>query len=215
MFRFNLFGFPVEVRWQFWLVTAMLGGAMDARGPEAMRGLFVWMVVVFGSILLHELGHALAMRHFGDGRVNIVLHSFGGYAQGTRWLGRTEDIIISAAGPAASLLIGFIGWLVLEALPMRPGLLEDGLLDWKHVNLVWALVNLLPIIPLDGGHISAALHGGDRQHAALKLSFYFAAGVALFCVVVWQSLWNGMFFGVLAWNNWQQMNHRDQIRWMR
>jgi Zn-dependent protease len=155
------------------------------------------------------------MRHFGDGRVNIVLHSFGGYAQGTRWLGRTEDIIISAAGPAASLLIGFIGWLVLEALPMRAGLLEDGLLDWKHVNLVWALVNLLPIIPLDGGHISAALHGGDRQRSALKLSFYFAAGVALFCVVVWQSLWNGMFFGVLAWNNWQQMNHRDQIRWMR
>ena len=214
MFRFSLFGFPIEVRWQFWLVTAMLGGVMDAKGTEAMRVLLIWIGIAFVSIILHELGHALAMRHFGDSYPQIVLHGMGGYAQGSRWLSRTEQIVVSAAGPAASLLIGLLGWLVFEALPMRPGYLMWTLLEWKRLNLFLTVLNLLPILPLDGGHITRALYGTDREHAALKLSFYCAIGVAAFSFLVWHQLWTAMFFGMLAWNNRQQMNHGDQIRWM-
>lgn len=214
MLKFTLFGFPVEVRWPFWVVTALLGGAASLTGIAGTRILLIWVAVVFVSILLHELGHALAMRHFGDTRVQVVLHGMGGYAQGTQWRGRTEQLIISAAGPFASLLIGVLGMLVFEALPMRPGLLMIGFVFWKHVNIVWGLVNLLPIFPLDGGKISLAMHGEGGELKALRLSFYCAAGVAALFLLVWHSVWNAMFFGMLAWNNWQLMHHRDQIRWL-
>ena len=215
MLRFTLFGFPINIQWPFWLVTALLGGALDARGTFAVRALLVWIGVVFVSIILHELGHALAMRHFGDRRVSITLHAMGGYTQGSGWRGRNENIMISAAGPAASLLIGSMGWVLFEILPPSSRLITLGFLYWKYVNIVWALVNLLPVIPLDGGHISAALHGSERVHAALKLSFYSAIGVAVLCVLVWGQLFTAMFFAMLAWNNWQVMKHGDEIRWMR
>ncbi len=214
MLRFRLFGFPVEVHWQFWLITALLGGAASARTPEGLHRLIVWTAVLFVSIVLHELGHALTMRHFGDGRVRIVLHSFGGFAQGSRWLGRTEDIMVSAAGPAASMVAGTIGWAVAELMHPGRGLFAVGLYYWLQVNLFWSLVNLLPIVPLDGGRISLALHGPEREARAFKLSLGFAIGVAVLGFYM-GSLFLGLLFGMLAWNNWQRLNHRSEFEWRR
>ena len=98
---FRIFDFPTRVHWLFWIVTAVLG--MNTGSP---RGVFIWIFVVFVSILVHELGHAFVMRRFGEG-ARIVLHSFGGLAisetgyGGYRERSPREQILISLAGPFA------------------------------------------------------------------------------------------------------------------
>ncbi len=138
--NFQFLGFPVRVTWTFWLVAAALGyshaqsidylyGEVYAE-PNATPGkaalLAVWIGVMFVSILVHELGHTLAFRYFGI-QSQIVLYHFGGLAipdSFTSWRGaRTrrvsavEQLVISAAGPVAQLLLGLL--VAVIALSMR------------------------------------------------------------------------------------------------
>jgi len=124
----------------------------------------MWTTIVFVSIIVHELGHALAMRHFGDRIVSITLYSFGGFARGSAWHTRTEDFIISAAGPVFSLLLGVLGWVVGQVLPpsMESWIVRAALADWAWVNFGWTVLNILPILPLDGGRMTEALLGPDK-----------------------------------------------------
>lgn len=112
---FRLFDFPVRVHWFFWIVTAVLG--LNAGSP---RGVAIWIGVVFVSILVHELGHAFAMRYFGEG-ARIVLHSFGGLAisesnyGGYRERSAKEQILISLAGPFAGFALAALVAVILFA----------------------------------------------------------------------------------------------------
>jgi len=109
--RFSIAGIPIRVHPLFWLLTLLLGATGD------LVQLLVWVLVVFVSIIVHELGHAFAMRYFGQSS-HIVLHFAGGLAipdsvqWGSRWanvaLGPNQYILISLAGPVA----GFF-WLGL------------------------------------------------------------------------------------------------------
>ena len=69
--RFTLAGFPVQIHWSFFLVAALLGFSRD------LYVLLVWMGVVFVSVLLHEMGHALVGRRFGM-HPEIFLYAMGG-----------------------------------------------------------------------------------------------------------------------------------------
>ncbi len=162
MLRFRLFGFPVEIDWWFWAVAALLGGATSAHTPEAWMSVGIWVAVVFVSIMVHELGHALAGQKFGASPA-IKLHGFGGltYLPG-RHFSRTESIVVSAAGPLA----GFALLLVFYAVDLLPGRLapfaQEAVRTGIYINLVWTLFNLLPIQPMDGGQILRELLGPRR-----------------------------------------------------
>ncbi|MEX0711076.1 MAG: site-2 protease family protein [Pirellulales bacterium] len=109
--NFQVARFPVRVHPFFWLVAILLSARRDTPPWEIV----LWMCVVFVSILIHELGHALAFRYFGRD-CHIVLYHFGGLAVPDERYGgfepyRTRDesdsasqIIISLAGPAAGFL---------------------------------------------------------------------------------------------------------------
>lgn len=236
MLRFSLFGFPILVHWMFWLNTALMGGAITANTPEAMRRLVGWIVAVFVSILIHELGHALTMRNYGDRRVGIVMFAFGGLAQGSRRLTRNEDIMVTAAGPALQMLVGLaVGWSVTLWRPSSLWLWET--LDaFTVVSLFWALLNLVPVIPLDGGRLCAAFLGPGKVKQVLTISLVCA--VVLAVLSLQDDLWLGLqkavldildigagtrvggglftlaLFGMLAWNNWKQLRNEPQIPWM-
>jgi stage IV sporulation protein FB len=149
----QIFGFPLRID-PFFFVTAWLIGGR--REPQWMVS---WVVIVLIGVLAHELGHAFAGRRLGL-QPWIRLVAFGGV---TGWsqprpLTARQQIMISAAGPAvgltiggAVLLAGFAGVFV-GAPPVIARVLHDVL--W--VNLGWGLLNLLPILPLDGGHITAS-----------------------------------------------------------
>jgi len=213
MLRFRLFDFPILVHWMFWVNMALLGGAITADTPREMQALLGWVAAAFVSIVIHELGHAFAMRRFGDRQVGILLYAFGGLARGSRWLGRIEDIIVSAAGPAVQIIIGYTLKLLLSGWQTESILLGSFVQAFIYVSIFWALLNLLPIIPLDGGHICRAFLGGARVRTALIISLVFACGIGLLALSS-GSLITTLFFGMMAFNNWKELQGQPQIPWM-
>ena len=236
MLRFTLFGFPILIHGMFWLNTALMGGAFSADTPEKFRELLAWVVAVLLSILIHELGHALTMRNYGDRRVGIVLYAFGGLAIGSKPRTRREDLLVSAAGPALQILAGLaVGWsMTLWPPPWRwVHLMLDG---FTVVSIFWALLNLVPVLPLDGGRLCQAYLGPRKQRQVLMISIACAVTLALVSVTsdLWLGLQNsvlhlleidartrvgsGIFtllvFGMLAWNNWKELKNEPQIPWM-
>jgi stage IV sporulation protein FB len=206
MWRFNLFGFPVAVHWTFWLVAALLGAGFVGDSAQTKFVFLVWLGVVFVSIMVHELGHAFVMRQQGDRSVHIVLHSMGGYAQGTVWHSRREQILVSAAGPVAQMALGTLAWALLkwELVPQAfYPIVALNLLVW--VSFVWALFNLLPIIPMDGGRIMESILGGKSSRLPLQISMVCAGVIAL-----WQlsdgRLFNALIIGYMAVENYRALN---------
>ena len=154
---FKLFGIPLRVRPSF-LVIALLLGWSSGFGSAA--GFVTWVVVVFVSIVIHELGHALVARSFGA-VVEIELNGFGGL---TRWAARDHGELspgrraaVAAAGSAVGLLFGGLVWLLSATMGPFEGIAGLATRLLVYVNVFWGLLNWLPIRPLDGGHLLTSL----------------------------------------------------------
>jgi Zn-dependent protease len=219
MLQFSILGFRVTVQPTFW-ITNLLFGLGLLQGPNGhWLLLLILFAVVFLSILWHELGHALAFRRFGV-ESEIVLYTFGGLAipVGRRNLTRRQDIIVSAAGPLFQLLIGVPVWW-----GYKQGMFDDLIINrpfawpviwWMMlINLGWALANLVPVFPLDGGHICHSLLGPRREKLALQISLVCAAGASVACFS-YKMVFGGIFFAMLAWNNWRRLNNDPEFPWM-
>lgn len=169
---FRLFGVPVEVQLGFWLSAALLGFGILAR--EQYPQFLVWVVVVFLSVLVHEFGHALAIKRHRI-EPEITLHFMGGT---TTWrsilpLGRLQHIFISLAGPFAGFFVAGLVHLVLEYAPglhVLPPLLLGGLQLLVQVNVVWGVLNLIPVLPFDGGHVLEHALGPKRARLTAAIS---------------------------------------------
>ena len=144
--KFRLGRIPVLVRPVFFLIPLL--GAFQLPPVQ----IAIWAVIVFFSVLLHELGHAWAMQAFGFAP-SVELHGMGGL---THWPERAApsaavNLAVSLAGPGIQLLLGLAVWGLSRTLALSPMLsFVAGQLVW--VNIGWALVNLLPILPWDGGN---------------------------------------------------------------
>lgn len=151
----TLGGIPVRVDPSFLLLSVFIG----LTGGRGVEGAAVWVVVVGVSILVHELGHALTFRAFGVSS-SVLLYAMGGLTvpeHGPR-LRPGQDIAVSLAGPGIGLLLG--GLVFVVAPPgdfAADSLARLASLYLLYVNVAWGLVNLLPILPLDGGNVLAAI----------------------------------------------------------
>ena len=194
--RFRFLGFPVRVHPWFWILTLLINGDRLLRaGPEY---LLMWVVVVFVSILIHELGHALAFRRFGAD-AEIILYAFGGLAVSTQTVsGRWRRIVIALAGPVAGFIVfGLVygtnaafAWARDANGPTNGPELAFLYRQLVWVNLYWGLLNLLPVFPLDGGQVSRELcmmkWGTRGTRTSLKISFAVALLVvaySIFCEI--------------------------------
>jgi Zn-dependent protease len=142
----TILGFPVELNLSFVLLLAIVLFAFGGLAGVAL------MLLVFGSVLVHELGHALVARHLDVRIAGIELSFFGGAAKMTD-MPRTanHEALIAVAGPAVSLALGGLG-LGLG------GLLGSPLFTWLgYTNFIIAAFNLIPALPMDGGRILRAL----------------------------------------------------------
>lgn len=213
MIRFRLFDFPIFIHWFFWVNCALLGGALQADSPERMQALIGLLLMAALSVLIHELGHALVMRHYGDRQVGIVLYAFGGLARGSRWLSRWEDVAVSLAGPFLQLGAGLAMHVLLSLWHPSWGVGHYVLICFRDISLFWAVLNLLPIIPLDGGHVASALFGSSNRLSALKLSLGCAV-IMTFIAFQFLGLISVLFFGLFAWNNYKELKGEPQVPWM-
>jgi membrane-associated protease RseP (regulator of RpoE activity) len=152
----QIFGFPLRVEPFFFITAALIGGNQEPHW------LLIWVAVVLVGVLAHELGHAFAGRRLGL-EPWIQLMAFGGLTgwQRPRTLTAGQQILLSAAGPAVGITIG--GAALAASLAgvfagAHPALLRVlNYVIW--VNLGWGVLNLLPILPLDGGHIASSVAG--------------------------------------------------------
>ena len=207
--HFRVLGVPIRIEPVFWVVTAFLGfNLSDARL------IIIWVAVVLVSVLVHELGHAIALKLFGQPS-SIVLHGFGGVTLSARRLARTQSIIVSLAGPIAALgLLGIPAYLVRESdygfdLALDYAL-SDNVFDlWPvvyfvtYVNIWWSVFNLLPIRPLDGGNVMTELLGIDR---ARLLSVVAGGGAAIWAYWLADEAFRyaAFFAGFLAFINYSE-----------
>lgn len=148
--RFRLGPFPVTVNPFFWLTMALLGQWVFKRHGFDIG--LLWIACGFVSILWHELGHAIAMRRYGSPAV-IVLYGFGGVAIASyESPSPRRRLVIAAAGPIASLVLLGVVWGTNQLYPWaEQHSYLDRLYDFLfQINLLWTLLNLLPIWPLDG-----------------------------------------------------------------
>jgi stage IV sporulation protein FB len=193
--RFKIFGMPVTVRTSFLIIAALIGFA-GVGSPEFT---IAWIVIVFVSILIHELGHAMTARSFGSD-VAIELNGLGGL---TRWNVPGEEVtpgrraLIAAAGSATGLAFGGLVWVVAQQLGPYGPLAGFILNSTIYVNVFWGLLNWLPIRPLDGGHLLETLLekvAPVKGEAIAKVIFVTTAAGAL-AFAIWQRL---VFIAVLA-----------------
>lgn len=154
----KVLGIPTKIDPSFWVLSFFIA---SSRGLN-LSLILEWLAVVFISVLFHELGHALIGRRFGLSP-QITLYSMGGRTSWSdgRETSPAKDLAISLAGPAAGFLLGGIclvaGPAVLTAVPSE--LLKVAYRDLIWVNIGWGVFNLLPIVPLDGGHVLLTLEG--------------------------------------------------------
>ena len=206
MVNFRLFGIPVTIQPFFWITLGILG--IMSYQPDSIQGImFVCLFVLAGliSILVHELGHALMARKFGA-RTEIVLQAFGGYAAYTgAGMSRMRTFLITAAGPLIQILLGFAVLALVKAAPQQNLNAHVFLSTLIQISFIWAILNLLPVLPLDGGQMLNAILGPARIRTTLTVTIVvavFAAGALL--------LWTGsilfpIFMGMFAWQAYQSL----------
>jgi len=236
--HFQVAGIPVRVHPFFWL-TAVLLGHLD-RHPAT---LVMWVGVVFISILVHELGHALTMRRFGE-MPRIVLYAMGGFATADRQSaygfqsfrpyepahkrreGPWRRVLILAAGPGAGFLLAALTLLGIRltggdvrfhasfptfwSFSLAVGTIQThrALYELLHMvltaNVLWGLMNLVPVQPLDGGQIAREIFVWRNPWRGLVFSLWLsvAAGIAMVALALkYHDLFLGILFGMLAYGS--------------
>lgn len=181
--RFDLMGIPIRIHPIFWISSAWL--VWDGNNPASV---FIGVLCVLFSVLVHELGHAVMCRRYGFPS-EIVLYFLGGYATSTSF-STWKNVRVSAAGPAAGLIFFALSYLTAAVLvETNPEVLSSQhiagtALRWLlFMNLMWSVINLIPCLPLDGGRIMQVLvlryapRGAELK--VVKGSILAAGGVAL------------------------------------
>ncbi|MBX3739475.1 MAG: site-2 protease family protein [Akkermansiaceae bacterium] len=183
MIHFSIFGIPVAVQPFFWVTMALLGGAIHANTPEALLKLALFILAGFISIMVHELGHALTIKHYKL-PTSITLQAFGGYATYPAGrLSRPQNFLVTAGGPAAQLVLALIAHVLLHRLPYNEGIFSFlGSLRW--VSVAWAVLNLLPVLPMDGGQLVNAVLGPARIRITLWITIITAVVVGLLALKI-------------------------------
>ena len=209
MIHFSLFGIPIQIQPFFWITMALLGGATNASTSQGLLKLGLFIIAGFISILVHELGHALTIKSY---RVptSITLQAFGGYASYPAGrLNRLQSFLVTAAGPALQLVLALVAHVLLNRLPPNEGMMMF-LVALKWVSIIWALLNLLPVLPLDGGQLVNSVLGPRRIKITLWITIVTAVVVGIAGLLTRQiflTVLLGMFayqaFQALKENNWR------------
>ena len=198
--HFTIAGIPIRIEWSFWLIAVFLG-----YGARSGWLLVAWVAIVLVSILVHELGHAVALRVYHQ-RPRVVLHAFGGLTYGSSaYRSRAQSIVVSAAGPfTAFFLLGVPAYFLQDSIDLRTQYdLYVIAHDVAWVNIAWSIVNLLPILPLDGGNIATSIFG---RPAARMISIVVAFAAATYFFQQ-QNQFAGFFlmmFALMNFGSYQQ-----------
>lgn len=176
-------GIDVFLHLTFLLLVAFIGYTSFVNTGTiagAIEGV-LFILALFGSVVLHEYGHALTARRFGIPTRDITLYPIGGVARLERMPEKPwQELAVALAGPAVNVVIAFVlffgllvtgnlGWPSLQAMENGP-LLQR----LMYTNLSLALFNLIPAFPMDGGRV---LRAGLAMYLNYAMATRIAAGL--------------------------------------
>lgn len=211
----RLFGVYFRVDIGVFLIAAIF--VINGLREPGFGGLIdevTFVVLLFMSIYLHEMGHAFGARLFGIGTHDVTLTFFGGYARLSRQPRTTvEEVVVSGSGPAANLLLAAALAFFLSSPDSDGVAMHSWDILWRLqlANLILGLFNLLPAYPLDGGNIAqAVLARFMRRSRARLITGYLGLGVAGLLVLLGLAggglgftVLVGLMLGFMAWQEIQ------------
>ncbi len=189
---------PVTISPFFWVTSGLIGFLYSRGEANPFLITLIWMFVIFISILFHEFGHAITARFFGQ-TPRIELVAFGGltYPEGKRVKGWREFLVV-LNGPVFGFLLFLLATALLSTNIFTGSYVVNGLKIMQWVNLFWTAVNLLPVMPLDGGQllrvICESVFKAKGVKYALFASMLFAGTLALLGFFVGQFIIGALFF---------------------
>lgn len=163
----TVFGVPLMMHGTFVLLLAFyaLSGLAQGGAAAALLNLALG-ITVFSVVVLHELGHIAAYRHYGIKAKDIVLSPLGGVARGiasgNAFQKPTQELVIAAAGPAVNLVLAGLTYLAIRVAPWTV-LGDSAVFVWSlakwflTMNIVLLVFNLIPALPMDGGRMLRAM----------------------------------------------------------
>ncbi|MBC7772643.1 MAG: site-2 protease family protein [Pyrinomonadaceae bacterium] len=217
----SFLGVPLFIHWTFLLLVAWsLAGPLTSGSPDAMPLALRtagFMLAIFGCVLLHEMGHALAARRYGIATRDIILLPIGGLARLERMPEKpSQELVVALAGPAVNVVIAALiipAVLATQGIGAFTGEPEAGTgngelsLHLTHfiaslgaVNVFLVLFNMIPALPMDGGRVLRAvltmlLPPPYNRARATAISAAIAKVVAVGFVIY--GLYTGEFFLML------------------
>ncbi|MBD1853600.1 site-2 protease family protein [Leptolyngbya sp. FACHB-711] len=202
----RIFGIPLllDQSW-FWILALISFQYGTIWQREGWGGLLPWFagfamaLLLFGSVLLHELGHSLIARSQGINVTSIRLFLFGGIAsieQESKTPGQAFQVAI--AGPAVSFSIFLVLSLLRLALPL-PEPAEAVIGNLAGINFVLALFNMIPGLPLDGGQVLKAAVWKATGSRAQGVRWAARAGQTL--------AWTAVIVGIFSFFSTMQLSY--------
>jgi Zn-dependent protease len=205
----------------YWLSSYFGDVLVDSSNAVSFGVAVAATILFFVSLLLHELGHAMAARRFGIGTSGIDLWLFGGVAKLTRdSKNPKEEFVVAAAGPAVTAIIvgvciglgaivskmsGVVDTATFQNVSTTPSV---ALIGWLGlINLVLLVFNLIPAFPLDGGRIARSVAWkitGDRSRGTRisarmgEVFSWLLIGLGIY-VFIRGDVFSGLWFGLLGW----------------
>jgi Zn-dependent protease len=187
-----LFGIPVRFHYSFVFLVSLLFVTGVGQGGEWARDI-LFIVALFVSVLLHELGHAATARAHGIRTAEIVMYPLGGISRLEKQPAWPEEIRIALGGPVVNVIIAGVLWLVADRIR------EDAAEFVRQIAIANALlgsVNLSPAFPLDGGRIVRAVLCLKRDEVeATSLATRLSRGISVMVAVF--ALFHGYFYVVI------------------
>ena len=159
-------GIGIYIHWSFLVLPLLIAGSQLSAGSGVAVAVqsVVFVLTIFGCVVLHELGHALTARQFGIATHSITLLPIGGVANLDRIPRKPlHELLIALAGPAVNVAIAGVLLLLLVASGMvsiafnTAAITNSFLLQLLLANIVLVLFNMLPAFPMDGGRVLRSL----------------------------------------------------------
>jgi Zn-dependent protease len=176
----------------------------------------IWIPIIFISVLFHELAHAAMIKLLGFGASRIVLGGMGGVTINERRAKPWQDLLISVAGPASSVLLAIVaGWLKVNAPVAQTDRMLVVLVPLlERVNWWWAIFNMIPVPPLDGGHATREffrifLNERNAFIIAIWIAMIVGSGVVILALKI-QSFFMAFYLGWFVYAAWQQWQYFRQ-----
>lgn len=198
----RMFGVQVRVELSVLLIAAIFVVTGLGNNPSARDVLdqTTFVILLFVSIFLHEMGHAFGAWLFGIRTLDVTLAFFGGYARlDPAPRGPLQDIVVSFAGPATNLLIAGLLYLWLNSDAGQEQSDHTWLILYRvmYANFVLGVLNLLPGHPLDGGHIARAFLSMFLPSTTARLIVGYI-GVAVGFLFIGLDLSGGWGYGLMV-----------------